>query len=80
MHNIHKVIFTLTLSLHVSIDITSSSGDIKCYRCQSIKKCIFLYTSNLIYDKSLTDEQQIDVKSSNYSLLRYTVFVLNHSH
>jgi hypothetical protein len=71
MRKIHKVIFTFTLSLHVSMGMPSSSQDTKCYRYQSIKKCrFFLHASNLVYNKKLRNEQQIDVKLINYSLLR----------
>jgi hypothetical protein len=38
---IHKAIFTLTLSLHISMDMPSSSADTKCYSYQSTKKCKF---------------------------------------
>jgi hypothetical protein len=38
MHKIQKVVFTLTLSLHVSMDMLSFSGDTKWYRCQRIRK------------------------------------------
>jgi hypothetical protein len=46
MHKIHKVIFTLTVPLHVSMDMPSSSGDTKCYRRQSIKKCKYVPVYN----------------------------------
>jgi hypothetical protein len=42
MHKIKKVIFTLILSLHVSVDMPSPSGDTNCYRYESIKKCKYL--------------------------------------
>jgi hypothetical protein len=36
------------------MDMPLPSGDIKCYRCQSIKKCkLFLHASNLVYNKNL---------------------------
>jgi hypothetical protein len=54
MRKIHKITFTLTLSLHVSTDMPSSSGDTKCYMYQSINKCkFFLHASNLVYNKNL---------------------------
>jgi hypothetical protein len=37
MQKIHKVIFTLT-SLHVSMDMPSSSGDTKCYKYYVIEQ------------------------------------------
>jgi hypothetical protein len=78
MHKIHKVIFTLTLSLHASMDMPSSSGDTECYRYQSIKKCKFLLdASNLVYNKNLRNEQHINVK---LTILCYAVFVLKLSH
>jgi hypothetical protein len=40
---IHKVIFTLTLSLHVSTDMPSSSGDIKCYRYQKHQRYLYFF-------------------------------------
>jgi hypothetical protein len=67
MHKIHQVIFTLTVSLHVSMDMPSSSVHTKCYRCQRIKKCkFFLHTPNLVYNnaENLKYEQHIDVKIS----------------
>jgi hypothetical protein len=70
MHKIHKIIRILKLSLHVSMDMLSSSGDTKCYRCQSIKTCkFFLHASNLVSNKNLRNDQLIDIKLINYSQL-----------
>jgi hypothetical protein len=69
MHKINRVIFTLTLSLHVSMDMPSSSGDTKCYRYQSLTKCkFFLHASKPIYNKNLRNEKHINVKLINYSI------------
>jgi hypothetical protein len=70
MHKIHEVIFALTVSVHVSMDTPPSSGNTKCYSCQSIRKCeFFLHTSNLVYNKNLMNEQRVNVKLINCSIL-----------
>jgi hypothetical protein len=54
MHKIHEVIVTVTLSVRVSMDMLSSSGDIKCYRYQKHQKCKYLPVYiNLVYNKGI---------------------------